>query len=84
MKPEFEDLADVIVEEEKAAFANALAARISTIKEMPDGPVRARIYAFAALIGGAELAAELEGAGPAAAQLRRLADRLEANQGPLQ
>lgn len=84
MEPEFEDLAGVIVDEEKAALANAMAARISTISGMPDGPVRARIYAFAALIGGAELAAELEGAGPAAAQLRRLADRLEAKRGPLQ
>lgn len=84
MKPELEDLVSVIVDEEKAAFANALATRITALNRVPDGPLRARVYAFAVLMGGAELTAELEGTGGAAAQLRRIADRLEAAGKPIQ
>jgi hypothetical protein len=73
----FTELAEVIAIEERAAFANALADRIHAIKDLPDGPIRGRIYAAAALIGGAELMQHLEGTEAAARQLRALADRLE-------
>lgn len=73
----FTELAETIALEEQSAFANTLSARIEAIKDLPDGNVRARIYAAAALIGGAELMQHLEGTEAAARQLRALADRLE-------
>lgn len=73
----FDDLAGVIADEEKGAVTLAIAQRIDTIKALPDGPVRARIFAASAMIGGAELFAALEGTDAAATQLRRLADRIE-------
>ena len=77
-REDFNDLASLIAVEEKAAVSNALAARIEAIQDLPDGPVRARIYAAACLVAGVELMGQLEGPQAAAHQLRRLADRLEA------
>jgi hypothetical protein len=84
MHDPFNDLAGLIAEEEKAQVANVIATRVGTIQAQPDGPIRARIFAACALIGGAELMSELEGPEAAAKQLRKLADRLEAGAGPLQ
>ena len=78
----FQDLAATIADEEKAAVARSIAERLAAIQDQPDGPVRARIHAAAAMIGGAELHAALEGPQATARQLRRLADRIEAGQGP--
>lgn len=77
-REQFNDLASLIAVEEKLAVTHALAARIEAIQDLPDGPVRARIYAAACLIAGAELMGQLDGPQAAAHQLRRLADRLEA------
>ena len=43
----FNDLATVIADEEKGAASKAIVQRINIIEQMPDGPVRARIYAAA-------------------------------------
>ena len=80
---EFSHLAELIADEEKGAVSVAIAGRIGEIKGRPDAPMRARIYAAAQMIGGAELMAELEGHAAAAAQLRRLADRLDAAAAPM-
>lgn len=77
MTTPFNELADLIATEEKAAFANDLARRIDVLKDMPDASVRAQIYAACALIGGAELMAEVSGKDFAVRQLRLLADKLE-------
>lgn len=82
MTTPFTDLAAVILDEEKAAVARSIAERLAAIQDQPDGPVRARIHAAAAMIGGAELWAHLEDASTVATQLRRLADRIEAGTGP--
>lgn len=79
----FEDLAATIGDEEKAAVAGTIAERIAAIQDQPDGPVRARIFAAASMIGSAELHAALEGPQATATQLRRLADRFEASAGPI-
>ena len=60
-----------------SSHANDLARRIDVLKDMPDAPVRAQIYAACALIGGAELMAEVSGKDFAVRQLRLLADKLE-------
>lgn len=73
----FNDLAGVIADEEKGAAALAIKQRLTAIKALPDGPVRARIFAASAMIGGAELFAALEGRVSTANQLRRLADKIE-------
>ena len=73
----FNDLAGVIADEEKGAVSLAIKQRLAAIKALPDGPVRARIFAASAMIGGAELFAALEGNVSTAQQLRRLADRIE-------
>lgn len=73
----FQDLVETLTLEEKAAATNAVAVRIQQIENRPDGPLRARIFAAATLIAGAEIMQELEGPAAAAAQLRKVADRLE-------
>lgn len=73
----FHELAAVIADEEKGAASKAIAQRIATIEQMPDGPVRARIYAAAMLIASAELWAELDEPRSVACQLKQLAARLE-------
>lgn len=78
----FQDLAATIADEEKSHVARSTAERIAAIQDQPDGPVRARIFAAASMIGGAELHAALEGPQATATQLRRLADRIEASAGP--
>lgn len=78
----FADLAALIADEERAASAHAIAQRIAAIEDQPDGPIRARIFAAATLIGGAELWVHLEDGATVATQLRRLADRIEAGSGP--
>lgn len=50
------------------------------MSDQDDGPIRARIFAASTLIAGAELFANLDSPQAAAAQLRRLADRLDAGQ----
>jgi hypothetical protein len=78
MTDQFQDLAALIADEEKAASAHAIGQRIIAIEGQPDGPIRARIFAAAMLIGASELWAQLEDGARVAAQLRRLADRFEA------
>lgn len=73
----FDDLVENLTLEERAAATNAVAVRIRQIENLPDGPLRGRIFAAATLIVGAEAMRELEGSAAAAAQLRRVADRLE-------
>jgi replicative superfamily II helicase len=73
----FNDLSGLIADEEKGAVTLAIRQRLAAIKALPDGPVRARIFAASAMIGGAELFAALEGRVSTAKQLRRLADRIE-------
>jgi hypothetical protein len=80
----FNDLADLIADEEKAATAAFIGQHIAAIKDTPDGPVRARIFAAAMLIGSSELWTHLEDGATVAAQLRRLADRFEADGQPQQ
>lgn len=82
MTTPFQDLAATIADEEKGAASKLIGERLATIEDMPDGPIRARIFAAAALIGGAELWAHLEDGATVATQLRRLADRIEAGTGP--
>ena len=77
MKTHFTELAELIATEEKAAFANDLARRIDDMKDLPDAPMRAQIYAACALIGGAELMTEVSGKEFAIRHLRLLADKLE-------
>jgi hypothetical protein len=79
----FKDLAELMATEEKAAFTNDLEKRIRAIEAMPDGPVRARIYAVCAMIGGAELLAHLEGNDEAKRQLLKLSERLKIAKNPL-
>ena len=78
----FNDLATVIADEEKGAASKAIAQRIKIIEQMPDGPVRARIYAAAILIGGAELFANFEGDEAAHDQLIKLAWRFKSKSEP--
>lgn len=78
----FNDLATVIADEEKGAASKAIAQRIKLIEQMPDGPVRARIYAAAILIGGAELFANFEGDEAAHDQLIKLAWRFKSKSEP--
>lgn len=73
----FDDLVENLTLEEKAAAANAVAVRIRQIENLPDGLLRGRIFAAATLIIGAEAMREFEGPAAVAAQLRRVADRLE-------
>lgn len=72
----------VIADQERASVAKSIAERIAAIHDQPDGPVRARVFAAAAMIGGAELHAALEGPEATARQLRRLADRFDAEAAP--
>jgi hypothetical protein len=78
----FHELATVIADEEKGAASKAIAQRIEIIEQMPDGPVRARIYAAAILIGGAELFANFEGDEAAHDQLIKLAWRFKSKSEP--
>ena len=73
----FHELAAVIADEEKGAASKAISQRIKLIEQMPDGPVRARIYAAAVLIGGAELFAKFEGHDAVHDQLIKLAERFK-------
>lgn len=73
----FNELASVIADEEKGAASKAISQRIKRIEQMPDGPVRARIYAAAVLIGGAELFAKFEGHNAVHDQLIKLAERFK-------
>lgn len=77
MTDQFQDLAALIADEEKAASAHAIGQRIAAIEAQPDGPIRARIFAAAMLIGASELWAQLEDGATVAHQLRRLADRFD-------
>lgn len=86
MTATFNELADLIATEEKAAFANDFARRIDALRDMPNASVRAQIYATCALIGGAELMAEVSGKDFAIRQLRLLSaptDILTNNTGPV-
>ena len=79
----FQDLASTIADEERAAVSHLIGQHVAEIRDQPDGPVRARIFAAAALIGSAELWAHLEDGETVANQLRRLADRFDtAGAGP--
>lgn len=78
----FQDLAAVILDEEKAAVAHLIGQHVTAIRDNPDGPLRARVFAAAAMVGGAELHSALEGPEATARQLRRLADRFDAATGP--
>jgi hypothetical protein len=78
----FNDLTTVIADEEKGAASKAIAQRIKIIEQMPDGPVRARIYAAAILIGGAELFANFEGDEAVHDQLIKLAGRFKSKSEP--
>lgn len=69
-----------LADEERAAASAHLASRIDGMADHDDGPIRARLFAAATLVAGAELHAALESPQAAAAQLRRLADRIEAGQ----
>lgn len=72
-----EELAEVIALEEKQAATLALSDRINQIKGLPEARLRARIFSAALMIAGGEAMTELEGLKAAAAQLRRIADRLD-------
>jgi predicted Zn-dependent peptidase len=76
-RDDFHDLASLIADEEKGAASALIGQRIAEIKGKPDGPIRARIFAAAALIGSSELWSTLEDPATVAGQLRRLADRFE-------
>lgn len=69
-----------ITEEEKEAVFAHIRNRLETMGAQNDGPIRARIFAASTLIAGAELFAEFQGKEAASEQLRRLADRIEAEQ----
>ena len=77
---ELSELFEVITEEEKGAASAYIAARIASMEAQDDGPIRARLFAGGTIIGGAELFARLYSPEAAAAQLRRLADRIDAQQ----
>ena len=70
-----------LADEERAAASAHLASRIDGMADHDDGPIRARLFAAATLVAGAELFASLDSPQAAAAQLRRLADRLDAGAG---
>ena len=70
-----------LADEERAAASAHLASRIDGMARHDDAPIRARLFAAATLVAGAELFASLESSQAAAAQLRRLADRLDAGAG---
>ena len=78
----FNELATVIADEEKGAASKAISQRIKLIEQMPDGPIRARIYAAAVLIGGAELFAKFEGHDAIHDQLIKLAERFKSTSEP--
>ncbi len=80
MHDELRELFATITDEEKAAASAHIRSRIDGIREQGDGPIRARIFAGCTLVAGAELYAELDSPTAVAAQLRRLADRIEARQ----
>jgi hypothetical protein len=69
-----------LADEERAAASAHLASRIAGMSDQDDGPIRARIFAASTHIAGAELFANLDSPQAAAAQLRRLADRIDAGQ----
>jgi len=70
-----------LADEERAAASAHLASRIEGMAHQDDGPIRSRLFAAATLVAGAELFANLDSPQAAAAQLRRLADRLDAGAG---
>ena len=78
---EFNEFFATLADEERAAASTHLASRIDGMADQDDGPIRARIFAASILIAGAEMFANLDSPQAAAAQLRRLADRLEAGAG---
>lgn len=71
-----------LADEERAAASAHLANRIDGMAHQDDGPIRARIFAAATLVAGAELFSKLDSPKAAATQLRRLADRLESLDAP--
>lgn len=72
------DLIEHLRDEEHAAAANAIAARIEAIESLPQGPLRARFCAAAFLMAGQEVMRRLEGDESTIRQLRRLAGQIEA------
>lgn len=79
----FQDLAATIADEERAAVSHLIGQHVTAIRDQPAGPVRARVFCAALLIGSAELWAHLEDHATVATQLRRLADRFDtAGAGP--
>jgi len=82
MTNEIHEIFGTITDEEKAAASVYMRARIGSMSNQQDGPVRARIFAGCTLVAGAELFAKLDSPKAAAAQLRRLADRLESLDAP--
>lgn len=78
---ELNDFFATLADEERAAASAHLASRIDGMARHDDAPIRARLFAAATLVAGAELHAALEGPHATAAQLRRLADRLDAGAG---
>ena len=77
---ELSELFALISDEEKAAASDHIKVRIEAMADQDDGPIRARIFAGCTLVAGAELFAQLDCPNDVAAQLRRLADRIEAGQ----
>ena len=75
---EQDHLIEHLRDEEHAAAANAIGARIAAIEQLPQGPLRARLCAAAFLMAGQEVMRRLEGDHSAARQLRRIADQIEA------
>lgn len=75
---EQDTLTAIIRDEEHAAAANAIQARIDHIQNLPQGAMRARFCAAAHLMAGYQMMQLLEGDAATIRQLRRLADMIEA------
>lgn len=66
MQNELNELFGIITDEEKAAASAHIRGRIEAIQNQNDGPIRARLFAAATLVSGAELFARLDSLQPAA------------------